>query len=157
MGNALFIVWRESVEAILIVGILYAWICERGGGRIGLRHLWSGVGAGVGLAVLLAIAILSIQTQLGGTALDVFQVVIVFAAAALITQMVLWMRRHGRQMKREFEEGLQRAAQGSGGSLPQLWRRLLLPARAPKRFCSFTASVWNGAAPNSLRCLRAQG
>ena len=115
MGNALFIVWRESVEAILIVGILYAWICERGGGRIGLRHLWSGVGAGVGFAVLLAIAILSIQTQLGGTALDVFQVVIVFAAAALITQMVLWMRRHGRQMKREFEEGLQRAAQGSGG------------------------------------------
>lgn len=115
MGNALFIVWRESVEAILIVGILYAWIRERGGDRIGLRHLWTGVAVGAGLAVLLAVAMLSVQTQLAGTALDAFQAAIVFAAAVLITHMVLWMRRHGRQMKRELEEGLQRAATGAGG------------------------------------------
>lgn len=115
MGNALFIVWRESVEAILIVGILYAWIRERGGDRIGLRHLWTGVVVGACLAVLLAVAMLSVQTQLAGTALDAFQAAIVFAAAALITHMVLWMRRHGRQMKRELEEGLQRAATGAGG------------------------------------------
>ena len=25
MGNALFIIWRESAEAMLVVGILYAW------------------------------------------------------------------------------------------------------------------------------------
>lgn len=115
MGNALFIVWRESVEAILIVGILYAWIRERGGDRIGLRHLWAGVAVGACLAVLLAVAMLSVQTQLAGTALDAFQAAIVFAAAALITHMVLWMRHHGRQMKRELEEGLQRAATGEGG------------------------------------------
>lgn len=115
MGNALFIVWRESVEAILIVGILYAWIRERGGDRIGLRHLWIGVAAGVGLAALLAVAMLSVQTQLAGTALEAFQAAIVFAATALITHMVLWMRRHGRQMKRELEAELQRAATSTGG------------------------------------------
>ncbi len=26
MGQVLFIVWRESVEALLVVGILYAWL-----------------------------------------------------------------------------------------------------------------------------------
>ena len=26
MGNALFIVWRESAEALLVVGIVYAWL-----------------------------------------------------------------------------------------------------------------------------------
>ena len=26
MGNALFIIWRESAEAMLVVGILYAWL-----------------------------------------------------------------------------------------------------------------------------------
>jgi high-affinity iron transporter len=41
MGNALFIVWRESVEAILVVSILYAWIRQQGDAAgIGLRHLW---------------------------------------------------------------------------------------------------------------------
>jgi high-affinity iron transporter len=115
MANAIFIVWRESVEAILVISILYAWIRERGGGRVRLAHLWAGVAGGVGVALLLAVAMLSVQTRLAGSALDAFQVAIVFAAAALITQMVLWMRRHGRRMKSELETGLERAATGAGG------------------------------------------
>jgi len=109
MGSALFIVWRESIEAILVVGILYAWIRERGEGRIAMRDLWAGVALGVALALLLALGILGVQTQLAGTALDVFQVTVVFAAAALIVQMVFWMRRNARGLKRELEEGMQQA------------------------------------------------
>ena len=29
MGNALFIIWRESAEAMLVVGILYAWLTKQ--------------------------------------------------------------------------------------------------------------------------------
>ena len=29
MGNALFIIWRESAEAMLVVGILYAWLAKQ--------------------------------------------------------------------------------------------------------------------------------
>lgn len=115
MANALFIVWRESVEAILVVSILYAWIREHGGGAVRLSHLWGGVAAGVGLALALAAAMLGVQSQLAGAALDAFQAAIVFAAAALMTQMVFWMRRHGRRMKSELEAGMQRAAAGAGG------------------------------------------
>ena len=50
MGNALFIVWRESVEAILIISILLAWIRDRGDTRIGVHHLWAGVGGGRSVA-----------------------------------------------------------------------------------------------------------
>lgn len=57
MGNALFIVWRESVDAILVISILYAWIGARGDGRIGVRHLWVGVGGGLVLAAVLALAV----------------------------------------------------------------------------------------------------
>jgi high-affinity iron transporter len=117
MANALFIVWRESVEAILVISILYAWIRENDGGPARLSHLWGGVAAGVGLALALAAAMLGVQNQLAGAALEVFQVAIVFAAAALITQMVLWMRRHGRQMKRQLETEMQRAALGAGGAV----------------------------------------
>jgi high-affinity iron transporter len=115
MANALFIVWRESVEAILVVSILYAWIREHGGGTVRLSHLWGGIAAGVGLALALAAAMLGVQSQLAGAALDAFQAAIVLAAAALMTQMVLWMRRHGRTMKGELESGMRRAAVGAGG------------------------------------------
>ena len=44
-----------------------------------------------------------------------------FVAAVLITQMVLWMRRHGRGPKRELESSAARAAQGArwAGCLPR--------------------------------------
>ncbi len=109
MGNALFIVWRESVEAILVVGILYGWIRSRGNGVVGLRHLFAGVTLGVALAGLLAAAILGLQSQLAGDALEISGIVIVFAAAALIVQMVFWMRRHSRALKSSLETGLENA------------------------------------------------
>lgn len=115
MGNALFIVWRESVEAILVVGILYAWIRTHGDGRITPRHLWAGVAGGLVLAGALAAAMLGVQGQLAGTALDAFQAGIVLVAAVLVTHMVLWMRRHARHLRRDLEAGLARAADSAGG------------------------------------------
>ena len=108
MGNALFIVWRESVEAILVIGILYAWL-QANDYRHGVRWLWGGVVAGVGLAALLGFTMLAVQSQLAGDALEGFQIAMVFIAAALITQMVLWMRRHGKNLKGELEAEMGRA------------------------------------------------
>ena len=34
MGQALFIVWRESIEALLVVGILYAWLQRQPDNRL---------------------------------------------------------------------------------------------------------------------------
>jgi high-affinity iron transporter len=116
MGNALFIVWRESVEAILVVSILYAWIQARGDGRITTRHLWTGVAGGLALAGGLAAAMLGLQSQLAGDALEAFQATIVIIAAGLITHMVLWMRHHGRHLKGELEAGLAKAAAEAGGA-----------------------------------------
>ena len=31
-GNVIFIVWRESIEALLVIGILQAWLGQQGGG-----------------------------------------------------------------------------------------------------------------------------
>ena len=51
MEQVLFIVWRESVEAMLVVGILYTWLRSTPEGKRGLKYLWGGVGAGLALAV----------------------------------------------------------------------------------------------------------
>lgn len=127
MGNAMFIVWRESVEAILVVGILYAWL-QNNDYRAGLRWLWAGVAGGAGLAASLGAAMLAVQSQLAGDALEGFQAIVVFAAAGLITHMVLWMRSHGKSLKSELEVGLSRAAQRAS-----LWGVAALAALAVGR------------------------
>jgi len=114
MGNSLFVVWRESIEAMLVIGILHAWLKRNGGAGPGLRALWSGVVAGLGLALALGWAMLSVQSELTGEALEWFQTAILFIAAGLIVQMVLWMQKHGRQMKQSLEQDISRAAASSG-------------------------------------------
>lgn len=114
MGNAFFVVWRESLEAFLIAGILYAWLQANDDTGKGRRALFIGLAIGVGLALLLGWALLAVQDELTGEALDIFQTVTLFVAAGLITQMVLWMRQNGRQMKAKLHAELSAAAERSG-------------------------------------------
>jgi len=108
MGQVLFVVWRESVEALLVVGILYAWLKNGDDeARRGLPYLWAGVGAGLLAAVALGAALVGFTEFLSGDAADYFQIGMVLIACVLIVQMVLWMKRHGRTLKRDMERSLQ--------------------------------------------------
>ncbi|WP_323123418.1 FTR1 family iron permease [Burkholderia alba] len=114
MGQILFIVWRESVEALLVVGILYAWLKNGDDdARRGLPYLWVGVGAGLLMAVALGAALVGFTEVLSGDAQDYFQTAMVLVACVLIVQMVLWMRQHGRTLKRDMEQSLQQSTQHS--------------------------------------------
>lgn len=106
MGNALFIVWRESAEAMLVVGILYAWLRKRPDAAIGMRYLWGGVVAGAALAIGLALVMLGIASSLSSDGLDYFELGMMLVASALIVQMVFWMRRHGRTFKKHLEDSM---------------------------------------------------
>jgi high-affinity iron transporter len=114
MGNALFVVWRESLEAFLIAGILYAWLKVNDTSGKGRRALFGGLAVGVGLALLLGWALLTVQDELTGNALEIFQIATLFVATILITQMVLWMKKNGRQMKARLHQDLSSAAEKSG-------------------------------------------
>jgi len=111
LGQILFIVWRESVEALLVVGILYAWLRTHPGMERGLRYLWGGALAGVAGAIGLGWAILWFSSFFAGDAQDYFQMAMVLVAAGLIVQMVFWMRRKGRDFQHGLETGLQRSAE----------------------------------------------
>ncbi|AOJ38551.1 MULTISPECIES: FTR1 family protein [Burkholderia] len=114
MGQILFIVWRESVEALLVVGILYAWLKNGDDdARRGLPFLWTGVGVGLLMAVGLGAALVGFTEVLSGDAQDYFQTAMVLIACVLIVQMVLWMRRHGRTLKRDMEQSLQQSTRDS--------------------------------------------
>jgi high-affinity iron transporter len=128
MGNALFIIWRESAEAMLVVGILYAWLTKHPDVKRGTRYLWAGVGAGVGLALALAAVMLGIARMLSDEGLEYFQLAMMLVAAGLIVQMVFWMRRHGRTFKRDLETNMQ-----SNAATANWWGLLVVVALAVGR------------------------
>ena len=135
MGQVLFIVWRESVEALLVVGILYAWL-KNGDhhARRGMPYLWAGVAIGLLAAVALGAALVGFTEVLSGDAQDYFQTAMVLVACVLIVQMVLWMKRHGRTLKKDMEASLQKSTQDG-----HWWSITVLVALAIAREGSETA------------------
>lgn len=111
-GKVIFIVWREALEAVLIIGIIYAYL-KKSQNLKGIRLMWIGIGLGVILSAFLAWAMLATQSQLSGDALVYFQASVLVISAVLMTQMVLWMNRHGRYLKAGIEKDLQAAVAGS--------------------------------------------
>jgi high-affinity iron transporter len=91
------------VEALLVVGLLHALLRQQEAGNQALRFLWWGVGGGVGMAFLLALSLARMESLLGANAQDIFATVLVWVAAVLIVQMVLWMRIHGRRLHGHFK------------------------------------------------------
>ncbi|MGO3345383.1 MAG: FTR1 family iron permease [Marinomonas sp.] len=113
MGQIIFVVCRESVEALLVIGILYAWMNGRPGAEKGKVWLLAGVVAGFGLAGLLTLTLIGVTDILGGAGRDWFEIGMLTFASALIVQMVMWMRAHGRTLKKELEAGLEKSTQAS--------------------------------------------
>ena len=110
-GNVAFIIWRESVEALLVIGILNAWLAsQREIASRGRIFLWAGVATGLLVAVGLGVIFIAFGEAISDEAQQGYQTGAVLIAAALIIQMVFWMRRHGRTLKRELETSLQDAA-----------------------------------------------
>ncbi|CUU42829.1 Ferrous iron uptake protein [Blastochloris viridis] len=95
----------------MVIGILSAWLTHQGAGVGRAKaYLWSGVGAGLVVAVLLGWALVTLGDTLPEETQQAYQATVVLVAAALIVQMVIWMRRHGRTLKRELETSLSEAA-----------------------------------------------
>lgn len=105
-GQILFVIWRESVEAMLVVGILHAWLAHQPHGRKGLVYLWLGVAVGLLAALALGLGIEALNGVFGDEGQDYFQAGLQLLAAALIVQMVLWMRQHGAGLRRDMETAL---------------------------------------------------
>ena len=109
MINAVFIVWRECFEAVLIVGILYAYLLRQENPRRSLRFMWLGCIAGAILSGLLAYGVQHARSELEGAMLEYFEAGMLVTAAFLMTQMCIWMKRHARTLRAELESGLKHA------------------------------------------------
>ncbi|OWY13333.1 FTR1 family iron permease [Thioclava sp. F34-6] len=139
-GQIIFILWRESVEALLVIGILAGWLAHEGAGRRAARFLWGGVLTGLALALAFALTLLGFSKLLSTEVRQDLMTVMVFVAAGLIVQMVVWMRGHGRTLKRDLEAGLKAAAIRQGW-----WAVFLLAMAAVAREGSETVVFLYGS------------
>lgn len=94
MLAALIIVFRETIEAGLIVGIALA--VTRGVAGSG-RWVAGGVGAGVLGSVLLAAGMARLSAAFAGMGQELFNAAILAVAVVMLGWHNIWMARHGRQ------------------------------------------------------------
>jgi len=104
---------REGVEASLIVGIVAAFLRQRGAGR-DLRWVWLGVGTAAALCAAVAVALEVIDSNLPERQQEGLETVIALVAVAMVTSMIVWMARNARSLRGELEQRAGTAlAQGS--------------------------------------------
>jgi high-affinity iron transporter len=149
MEQALLIVWRESVEALLVVGLLYAWLKRQPRGREHLRLLWLGVLGGAALAALLAMLMVLAGNWMSGPAGEWFQAAMSAVASLLILQMVMWMRRNGRWLRSNLEARAEQAlSHGRQGGLVLL--AALAVAREGSEIAIFLYGTTATTAPSTM-------
>ncbi|MCW2283897.1 high-affinity iron transporter [Rhodoblastus acidophilus] len=109
MLGALIIVFREVIEAGLIVGIVLA--VTRGVPRRGF-FVAGGVAAGVLGACLLAIFAKEIAGALEGMGQELFNAGVLILASCMLAWHNIWMASHGREMAAELRGVGQEVAEG---------------------------------------------
>ena len=89
------IVFREVLEASLVVGIVLAASCG-----VARRGVWvtSGIVAGVLGATLVAACAGAIAAAVNGVGQELFNAAILFTAVAMLGWHNIWMNRHGREL-----------------------------------------------------------
>ena len=82
--NEFIIVFRECLEACIIVGIIYSFL-SRSNLTEAINKLWLGVGASVAASVGVAFLVVYLKSIAGDTRYEkLFEALFMYAAAALI-------------------------------------------------------------------------
>jgi high-affinity iron transporter len=112
MGNMLIsaiLALRESLEAALVVGILFSIIK-----RINLkglnRTIWWGVGTSLLASIAAAVGLFAIGTSLTGDFEKIFEGFTLLIATGLLTVVIVWVNKTSRELQNSYETSLQQAA-----------------------------------------------
>jgi high-affinity iron transporter len=103
------IMFREGVEAALIVGIIASYLKQTG-----RTHLMKGIWVGIAMATLTCLVI-AITLQVTAENYpqkqqELFAAIVSAIAVAVLTWMVFWMRRAARSIKGELQSQVEAAA-----------------------------------------------
>jgi high-affinity iron transporter len=108
---------REGLEAALIVGIIAAFLGQRGR-RDALPKVWAGVVIAVLICIAFGVGLRLLSDTLAQEQQEQLETVIGVFAVGMVTYMVFWMTRHSRGLKAGLEGAAASAlATGSASAL----------------------------------------
>jgi len=105
---------REGLEAALIVGIIAAFLGQQGR-KDALRQVWTGTGIAVAICIAIAVLLQVISSDLPQRGQEGLETVVGALAVCMVTYMIMFMRRHARDLKGELQ-GAAASALASGSS-----------------------------------------
>jgi high-affinity iron transporter len=105
---------REGLEAALIVGIIAAYLRQRGRRDL-LNRVWWGTGLAVALCTAVAIGLQILSANLPQQQQEMLETVVGAAAVVMVTSMIVWMQKHARTLKGQLEAAAAEALASSSG------------------------------------------
>jgi high-affinity iron transporter len=105
---------REGLEAALIVGIIAAFLGQEGR-RDALRQVWIGTAAAVVICFGIGVGLQIVSQDLPQRQQEGLETVVGAFAVAMVTYMIIFMRRHARDLKGDLE-GAAASALASGST-----------------------------------------
>ena len=109
MLAATLITLREGLEAALIVGIVLG-VLHKLGPSNRTRAVWAGVLAAIAVSIAAGLALNALGIAFEGRGEQIFEGVAMVLAAGVLTWMIFWMQRQGRQIQTELELDVRQAA-----------------------------------------------
>jgi high-affinity iron transporter len=108
MFASFLITLREGLEAALIVGIVLS-VLRKLGQTDKSRPVWWGVGAAVLASIAAGWSLNLLGLAFEGRGEEIFEGIAMLLAAGVLTWMIFWMQRQGRQVQAELEHDVRRA------------------------------------------------
>lgn len=103
MGSAFFLLFREGLEAALIIGIILGYLGKTRHRAYGV-HVLVGVLAGVIGSILTALLFQRLIGGFQGRAEQIFEGLIMLLAVGVLTLMIFWMRHQSQTIGKEIRE-----------------------------------------------------
>lgn len=103
MITGFLITFRETLEAVLVIGIVLAYLVKIKQLQY-KRFVWWGIIFGILASIAGAIIFTALFGGLSGRTEEIFEGILMFVAAGLLTTMILWMAKQGKYVAQELEE-----------------------------------------------------
>jgi len=116
MFAALLITLREGLEAALIVGIVLG-VLRKVGREDRSRFVWVGVVAASLVSLMVGLALNALGIALEGRGEEVFEGITMLLASAVLTWMIFWMQRQGRQVQLGLERDTRQAISANNAKM----------------------------------------
>ena len=104
----LIIMFREVLEASLIIGILYTYL-KKSGNNSSIKMLWGGVFSAIFVSIIASIIFQMIAGGFEGNASKIFEGIIMIIASIVLTTMIIWMAQNkniSEDLKNQAKESL---------------------------------------------------